>query len=91
MTSRPSLRLGGAVGDAQGRLVEDQIAASHQLAHQPPVADVALDQLHAAAAQRIGQVRRPAAHHVVDGDDAAAAGGHQSVDDVRADEPGAAR
>ena len=78
------------MGDAQRRLVEDGVAAGDEPAHQRLVADVAVDELDLAALQRAGEVADAAADHVVDDDDLAGAEGDELVDDVRADEAGAA-
>ena len=78
------------MGDPKRRLVEDDIAAADQPAHQHGVADVALDQGHPAARQRGGEIADAAAHHVVDHGHLADAFAEQQVDDMRADEAGAA-
>jgi len=56
----------GAVGDAQGRLVEHHLGVADQRVHPRLIANVALDQVDAAALERAGKVGRPAADHVVD-------------------------
>ena len=83
-------RLGGAVGDAQRRLVEDGVAARHQPGHQVAVADVADDELDRARGHGAGEVLGPAPDQVVDHHDLAAAPRDQKIDDVGADEAGPA-
>ena len=83
-------RVLGALGDAQGRHVEDQVRVADQLLHEGAVADVGLDQADLGGGHGVGQVLRAAALHVVDGDDLGAAFLDQEVDDVGADESGAA-
>jgi hypothetical protein len=80
--------LGGAMGDAQCRLVEDGVDPVDQPGHDRAVADVEIDQADAAAGHRPRQVFRPAADHVVDNDDLGTPGRDELVDDPRPDETG---
>ena len=79
-------RVLGALGDAQGRHVKDQVRVADQLLHEAAVADIGLDQTDPSRGHGRGEVLGAAALHVVDGDDFGAAFLHQEVDDVRADE-----
>ena len=91
MTCMASSRLGGAMGDAQRGLVEDGVACRR------PASASARGRGCRRRRARPGRIASaparlatPAAHHVVDDDDLGAAGFHQQVDDMRADEAGAA-
>ena len=66
-------RLGRALGDPDGGLVEHDIDPAHQPPHQAGVADVALVQAHPAGRQRLRQVLPAAADEVVQHDDLAGA------------------
>ena len=84
-------RLGGAMGDAQRRLMEDGVGAVDEICHQLRVPDVADDHLDLARLRhRIGEIFGPSAHHIVDDNDLGASRIDEQIDDVRSDEPGAA-
>ena len=84
-------RLGRTVGDAQRGLVKDRIAARNDVGEQLRIADVAYDDADfRARCEGTLEILRPAAHHVVDDNDLRTAGFDQEIDDVRADETGAA-
>ena len=80
----------GALRDAQRGLVKDRVAAGDERLHRRRVPDVALDQAHAVAGERAGEVVAPPAHHVVDDAHFRRTGIQQQLDDMRADEAGAA-
>ncbi len=81
----------GAVGDPQSCLMEHNIGVRHEPAHQLRVADVAFQKRHFGARQRRRQILPASADEIVQRQDAAAILAGQTVDDVRADESGAAR
>ena len=69
---------------------EDVVGAMHQLRDQLGVEDRALDELDAVVLERAGEAVGLAAHEVVEHDDLLHGLVDQLVDDVRADETGAA-
>ncbi len=82
-------RLLRALRDADRGVMEEHVDAGHQLVHERPVADVALDELDGAVGARPVEVLPPPADEVVQHDDLVRAGEHQLVDHVGPDRPAA--
>ena len=71
--------------------MEHSISAVDEFGHQLRVANVADDDLDLARDRhRVGEILGPSAYHVVDDNDLGAARIDEQIDDVRADEAGAA-
>ena len=83
-------RVLGALRDADGGLVEDDVDALHRLGQQRAVADVASTSATGPVRSGAGEVVVPAADEVVERRRSRRTLVDQPVDDVRADQPGAA-
>ncbi len=84
-------RFRGTLRDAQRRHVKHGVGAGEQLAHQRAVANVSLAQNDRTARPCAVEIFRPTAHHVVYRNDFPAAAVDETIDGVRADEPGTPR
>ena len=83
-------RLFGALRDADGGLVEDDVDSPHGLRQRGGVANIPVDDPDEARRQCPFQVLHSAAHEVVDDDDLAGAPRDQLIRDMRADQARAA-
>ena len=83
-------RVFGALGDADGGLVEHQVGAAGEVINRVPVPDVCLIQAHARIGQGISQVGAAPADQVVQHAHLPRSGVEQLVNDRRADGSGAA-
>ena len=79
-----------ALGDTDGRLMEDDVDAGHRAGEQGGVAQVVVDDGDVAVGLGPGQVGRPAAGELVDDDDLGGPAFDELVGDRRADDTGTA-
>src|SRR5579875_915324 len=84
-------RLHRALRDAQGREVEDRVAAARQPGDQVAVADVALDEADTPTRQRLSEILYPSPDEIVDNHDLAAARMDELFHSAATDEAGASR